>query len=89
MYRRVGVKKIVPDETSNSRDLQALSECGKVESTVTETSPHFRAAKRPDSPEKWPGKWQRCRICGRMGRLDQAFSAHSKSKTVFLTRSIP
>jgi hypothetical protein len=63
----------VTDHSSLSIASPASSECGKVNATAIEVPPRPNAAGLPRWPEKRPGVWLCCRICGRAGRFVDPF----------------
>jgi hypothetical protein len=85
-YRRCRAQISMPDATSISDNSQALSECGKVEPTVTETPQHSPAAEFSDSQKNGSHERPCCRICGRVGRLAESFPPIFR-RGVFMTRS--
>jgi hypothetical protein len=58
----------------------ASSECGKVNATAIETPPRREVAGLPRWPEKQPGLWLRCRICGRAGRFVDPFPSSPRRR---------
>jgi hypothetical protein len=72
-YRRRRAQGRVPDQGSILISFPASSECGKVEATITSTPPRHGVARLPYWPEKRPGSWLCCRVCGRTGRFVNPF----------------
>ena len=63
----------VTDQGSLSIAFSASSSCGPAEATPAEVPASAGVAVRPRWPETRPGRWLRCRICGRLGRFIDPF----------------
>ena len=72
-YRQRRAQARVTDQSSLSISFRASSECGRVEATVRDAPPRSSDTGLPRWPEKRPGVWLCCRVCGRTGRLVNPF----------------
>jgi len=72
-YRQRRAQSRVTDQGSILIAFPASSECGKVEATLTDTPLRSSSTELPRWPEKRPGVWLCCRVCGRTGRFVNPF----------------
>jgi hypothetical protein len=76
-YRRRRAHRAPPAGVTDHGSLliasPASSQCGEVNASAIEVAPRSDAAGRPRWPEKRPGIWLCCRICGRAGRFIDPF----------------
>jgi len=72
-YRRRRTQASVTDQGSLLIIPSSSSECGQVDATPVNVPPKSRDAALPRWPEKRPGVWLCCRVCGRTGRFVDPF----------------
>jgi hypothetical protein len=68
-YRRRRAQGCVTDQGSLSISSSSSSECGLIDATPVDVQSRSGRTLLPCSPEKRPGVWLYCRVCGRTGRF--------------------